>query len=132
MCSPRFHLFSLSTWGWTSRKPYRIKHRCFCEHLEEHFGSPWEHDGNTLGTRRKNQKSVSPCPLKKKKTGLFMSACWAFPLAAWNFSLQNCSSPFSPRLMAGAEFWGHSFSVHSSMLPTLSILGGSLDFCDGK
>jgi hypothetical protein len=53
-------------------------------HLEtwEPFGNMmsthWEHIGN-------NKKSLSTHPFKKKKTGPIMSACWAFPLAAWNF-----------------------------------------------
>jgi hypothetical protein len=38
------------------------------------LGTYWEHDGNTLGTRGKNKKSLSPCPIKKeKKPGPFMS-----------------------------------------------------------
>jgi hypothetical protein len=37
-------------------------------------GTLLELDGNTRGTRRKNKKSLSPYPLKKKKTGPFMSA----------------------------------------------------------
>ncbi len=39
-------------------------------------------------------KMKSFAPSKKKKTGLLMSACWAFPLGAWKFSFQNCLSPF--------------------------------------
>jgi hypothetical protein len=36
----------------------------------------WEQDENTLGTREKTKKPLSPCPLKKeKKTGPFMSFC---------------------------------------------------------
>ncbi len=50
----------------------------------------WEHNGNTLGTMGK--KSLSPWPLKKEKTGPFMSACWAFPLAAWNYGCKFSGS----------------------------------------
>jgi hypothetical protein len=48
--------------------------------MELNFGQTiwdtlWELDGNTLGTRKKNKKSLSAHPLKKnKKLGLFMSA----------------------------------------------------------
>ncbi len=101
-------------------KPYGIKPRCYWEHLGENLGTLWELDGNKLGTREKNKKSFSAHPLKKKKkTGLFMSE-----LAAWNFSFQNCLSPFfSPLLMAGAEFWGPYWSgrgYHSVLLLVLN------------
>jgi hypothetical protein len=33
-----------------------------------------------------------------------LSACWAFPLAAWNFYSQNCSSPFLPWTDWGSLF----------------------------
>jgi len=41
-------------------------------------GTPWEHDGNTLGTREKKKppKISLPIPhLKRKKTGPLMNAC---------------------------------------------------------
>jgi len=43
------------------------------------LGTPWEHDGNTLGTRGKKKKPPKislPTPhLKRKKTGPLMNAC---------------------------------------------------------
>jgi len=35
------------------------------------IGTPWEHDGNTLGER---EKTKNPSPHSKKKTAPFMSA----------------------------------------------------------
>ncbi len=65
-------------------KPYIIKLRCYWEHIGDYIWEHWELDGNTLGTREKNKKSLSPLsPLKKKKTGLFMRTLQAFALAAW-------------------------------------------------
>jgi hypothetical protein len=62
-------------------KPYGINLRCYWERLEERLGNlgnlieiPWEHDDNTLGTRKKTKKSLCPFP-KKKKIGPLMSAC---------------------------------------------------------
>ncbi len=54
------------------------------------LGAWWEHIGNK---GKKQKKSLSPAP-EKKKPGSFTSACWASSLAAWNFSFQNCWSPF--------------------------------------
>jgi hypothetical protein len=38
------------------------------------MGTPWEHDGNTLGRREKNKKSLSPplvpCPIHPKEKKL--------------------------------------------------------------
>jgi hypothetical protein len=44
------------------------------------------------GRKTKNTSPQHPLP-RKKKPGPIMSACWAFPLAAWNSYFQNCSSP---------------------------------------
>jgi len=53
-----------------------IKLRCYCEHTGEHI---WEHFENLMGTHweqgGKQKIPLSSPPLKKKKTGLFMSAC---------------------------------------------------------
>jgi hypothetical protein len=46
-------------------------------------GTHWEPGG---------KKKVPPP--QKEKTAPFMRACWALPMAAWNFSFQNCVSPF--------------------------------------
>jgi hypothetical protein len=45
------------------------------EHIENMMGTHWEHD-----------------PPHKEKTGPIMNAYPAFPVAAWNFSFQNCWS----------------------------------------
>jgi hypothetical protein len=41
------------------------------------FGTLWEFDGNTLGTREKKQKLLVPTPdsKRKKKIGSIMRAC---------------------------------------------------------
>jgi hypothetical protein len=35
-----------------------------------------------------------------------MSACWAFPFVAWNFSFQNYSSSFLLGLISPSKKWG--------------------------
>jgi hypothetical protein len=59
-------------------KPYMIKLRCYWKHTGERI---WEHSENLMGTHcEQGEKQKIPLssplpPLKKKKTGLFMSAC---------------------------------------------------------
>jgi hypothetical protein len=38
-----------------------------------------------------------------------LSACWAFPLAAWNFYFQNCLSPFLAWANTPIINWGYLF-----------------------
>jgi hypothetical protein len=51
----------------------------------------------TCWEQRKKEKNPplppKPKTWKKIKQGTWR-ACWAFPLAAWNFCFQNCLSPF--------------------------------------
>jgi hypothetical protein len=57
----------------------------------------WANDRGRIeqGRKTKNNSPQAPTPPpRKKKPGPIMSACWAIPLAAWNFYFQNCSSPF--------------------------------------
>jgi hypothetical protein len=53
--------------NFTQTKPHRIKHRCYGEHLEEHFlnplGTRWEHIGNKEGKK----KIHLPLPPQKEK-----------------------------------------------------------------
>jgi len=49
---------------------------------------------------KKNPSSHFPPPPKKKKTAPFSTACYAFPLTAWNFPFQNCS------LITPSKRWG--------------------------
>jgi hypothetical protein len=42
-----------------------------------------------------------------------LSACWAFPLTAWNFYFQNCSSPFLAWANTSIINWGYLF--HASI-----------------
>ncbi len=46
--------------------------------------------------KKKNAPPAHPHrpPPREKKPGPAMSACWAVPLAAWNFYFQNWASPF--------------------------------------
>jgi hypothetical protein len=68
-----------------------------------HLGTLWELDGEHVGKhignkgKKKNLNPFPPSPSKRKKIKPIMSACCAFPLATWNFSFQNCSSPFLAR-----------------------------------
>jgi len=92
-CTPLNFTFSVYIHGnWTLGKSYGIEPRWYWEHLGEHIWEPLvEHDENHWEPGKKHKKSLSPVPSKKEiqKTGSFMSACWAFPLAAWNFYFQN-------------------------------------------
>jgi hypothetical protein len=86
-CTPTGFTFSVYIHGsWTLGKPYGTKPRCYWEHLGERI---LEHFENLMGTHWEQVnlflKSLSPRPLGKKKTGPPMSACWAFPSAAWNW-----------------------------------------------
>jgi hypothetical protein len=73
--------------------------------------------GGEIEQGRKNKRQVPQAP-QKEKTGPVTSACWAFPLAAWNFYFQNCW----PGLMAGSVIWARSNAVMSESLLTLSQL----------
>jgi hypothetical protein len=69
--------------SWTLGKPYGIKLRCYWERLKEQIGgTPWEHVGDTMGTRKKYKKKLPPPHPQKEKTGPRVGACWAFSLAA--------------------------------------------------
>jgi hypothetical protein len=113
--------------GRTLGKTYGIKASCYWEHpweLREHIGNlmgtHWELEVNMLGTKE-NWKKSSPHPqnLKEKKSRRLecmlkfpiRSACWAFPLAAWNFYFQNYWSPIWPGPMAGWVIWGRRLFI---------------------
>jgi hypothetical protein len=76
--------YNLRTWG-TSR-----------EHDEKMLGTHWDQGRKT--------KKTPPAPLQKRKN----SACWAFPLAAWNFYFQNGLSPFLAWANGRAKISGHN------------------------
>jgi hypothetical protein len=84
----RFHLFSIYTGELNFGQTIWDKTQVLLgTYWGMHLGTHWE----------QRNKTNNPCPPpthKKQKTGSFMRACWAFPLAAWNFYFQNCSSPF--------------------------------------
>jgi hypothetical protein len=97
MCIPEFNIFSLYTgeldFGQTIWHKTQVL--ILGNASGNTLGTLWELYENTLETREK-KLNVSLSPLsKRKKLDPFMSACWAFPLDAWNFYFQNCSSPFS-------------------------------------
>jgi hypothetical protein len=98
------------------------------------LGAYWELDGNRLGTWRnrvrtwkehvgnkgKMKKSSTPQNLKEKNHRT-LSACWTFPLAAWNIYSQNCSSAFlawanTPHYKLGILIYifCHSYLNHDS------------------
>jgi hypothetical protein len=60
-----------------------------------------------------------------------MSACWPFPLPAWNYFCKTVFHHFLPRLMAGAEFWGHSLWIRRQ-LSGLYFLISKFPFCSGE
>jgi len=69
--------------GRTFGKTYGIEVSCYWEHLWNLWNmlrTWWEHIGNKL----KKKKDPPPQDLREKNQGT-LSACWAFPLAAWNF-----------------------------------------------
>jgi hypothetical protein len=61
--------------------------------------------------QRENEKKSSPHPpnpkLKRKWHQGTLSACWAFPLATWNFYFQNCLSPFLVWANTPIINWGY-------------------------
>ncbi len=72
--------------SWTLGKPYGIKLRCYWKWFREQLGSL----GNLKGThwnKEEKTKNNSPylTPPPNGKIGPIKSACWAFPLVAWNF-----------------------------------------------
>jgi hypothetical protein len=86
-CAPLHFTFVVYVHGsWTFGKP-----RCYWEHLGERI---WEYLGNLMGTRGEKKKVPLSAPPQKEKPAPFMRACWAFPMAACNFSFQNCVSSF--------------------------------------
>jgi hypothetical protein len=65
----------------------------------------WEHFGNLMGTREKQTKKKNPVPhpLFKKKNLTIYECMLSRPIGCMKFLF-----PKLPRIMAGAEFWGHS------------------------
>jgi hypothetical protein len=88
--------------------------RCYWEHLWGTYWEPIENlKGNMLVTKEKWNPPTHPTPtqnLKEKNQGTFR-ACWAFPLAAWNFYFQNRSSPFLAWANTPIINWGHLFII---------------------
>jgi hypothetical protein len=68
--------------GRTLGKTYGIKARCYWEHPWGTHWEPREPIGNLNGTCWEQRKN------EKKNQGT-LSACWDFPLAAWNFYFQK-------------------------------------------
>jgi hypothetical protein len=102
-CIPQEHIFSVYIHECsTLSKPYEIKLGCYWEHLREQLGNlgiskkhDEKHVGNTLGTRKWNQKNKTvPTSPPEGKTGPIMNACRAFAMTAWNFYFQNYLPPF--------------------------------------
>ncbi len=86
----------------------------------------WEPIGNLIGTcweQRKNEKNLQP-PLSKnlkEKNQLSLSACWTFPLAAWNIYSQN----FLAWANTPIRNWGYlfiSYVIHISTMTHFSIV----------
>jgi hypothetical protein len=93
MPTPLAHLYRCE--GRTLGKTYAITARCYWKHPWGTHREPMEHIGNPLGTWRNKGKLKPPSPKHLEKTNQgTLSACCAFPFAAWNFYFQNCSSPF--------------------------------------
>ncbi len=87
--SPTNHLFSLYTWELNCRQTIWDKYEVT---LGMSWRTTWELGeplSNMMGTHCEHiikQKYPPFCPpLKVKKIGCLMSACWAFSLATWNF-----------------------------------------------
>jgi hypothetical protein len=68
--------------------------RTYIPNIVRTWGTNWEIDENTLGTKKNNKKPPPlPCNPKGKKSR-HLEHMHIFSLAACNFSSQNCSSPF--------------------------------------
>jgi hypothetical protein len=81
------------------------------------LGNIWEHFENMLGThweqRKKNKKLPSPPPhftsLSEGKNRAHHECMLSLPIGCMKFRFPKQSvTLFGKRLMAGAEFWGHS------------------------
>jgi hypothetical protein len=90
--------------GRTLGKTYGIKVRCYWKHP---WGAHWEPHGNTLRPWREHVGNTPP-KFKRKKKGT-LSACWAFPLAAWSFYFQKHLSPFFARANTPIRNWGYLY-----------------------
>ncbi len=118
-------LLGTHTWGthWEPR-----------EHIENLMGTHWKLERNMLGTKEKWKKILLPThppthpKLKRKKNQGTLSACWAFPLAAWNFYFQNYSSPFlawanTPHYLLSIEGTFCCCHSHAKLYTICRILG---------
>ncbi len=105
MCPPLWPIY-IGVKRTTFAKAYGIKKKVILRtcwgNITRTWGRNWEHDGNPLGTTENEKKPPHPNP-KGKKVG-------------HHHELHVISLPktvhhhFWPRLMAGAEFWKHSYS----------------------
>jgi len=105
MGSPRFHLSSLCTWELNFGQTIWDKTQVLLgTSWEMHVGTFWEL-GNPLGTYENKGKKKNPCPLSplKKKNWTIHECMLSHPIGCMKFLF-----PKLRRLMAGAEFWGHS------------------------
>jgi hypothetical protein len=90
------------------------------------LGTSWEHDGNTLGRREKNKKSLSPPPVPipqyvhKKKTRLFVSAEPFHWLHEISLS-KTVRHHLSPGLIPIPKSWGTFPSVTSPIHLSYSL-----------
>jgi len=94
--------------GRTLGKTYGIKVRCYWEHIGNLMGTWKEH----VGTKEKWKNPLPDGPPFKKLYNnkiKALSACWAFPLTAWNFYFQNCLSSFLAWANTPIINWGYLF-----------------------
>ncbi len=75
----------------TLGKLYGIKPRCYWEQIWECI---WEHFKNQEKKQKVPVSTPNPPPLPQKKKSWIFHECMMSPLAAWNFSFQNCLSSF--------------------------------------
>jgi hypothetical protein len=104
-------------------KPYRIKPRCYWEHLEKHI---WEHFGNMMGALwAEGKKPKIPlsrtCPhspyVHKKKTGLFVSAepsHWLHEISLSNTVHHHLSPGLRPVPKTRGTFPSYASPIHLS------------------
>ncbi len=90
---------SMERWSASPLWPTYIgeKGRTLCK---KHMGLKQGAIGNTLGNMLGTKKKW-----KKKRNQSTLSACWAFPLAAWNFYFQNWTF-VSLVSVSGSGRWG--------------------------
>ncbi len=119
-CAPLHFSFLVYIHGsWTLGKP-----RCYWEHLGECI---WEYFGNLM-----EKESSSPSSPSKRKNCTLHEGMLSLPNGCMKFLFPKlCVTNFLSRLVAGAEFWGHSLWIRKQVAG-LYFLISKFPLCSGE